>query len=84
MAQVDEITIVGQYMFGCKAGALTITPKGIDAERFERRGSPLALILGKEREGRCSDLLRVQWRILYATANADMGSDVFHGCTSTE
>ena len=78
VAQVDEVAVVGQDVFGSDARRLQVRLERRDAFGCQWLGHPLALILGKEGKGLRPDGLGVKRGVLHATGRADMSTDSFH------
>lgn len=69
---------MGEDMLGCNTHLGKVLSKGGNACLRQGFGNPLALVLGEERKGGCSDFLGIERCILNSAACADMGADSFH------
>lgn len=78
MAQIDQVTVVGQHMFRRDSNLGQVGLERRDAFFTQRPGVPLALVFGEQGEGPRVNGPGVEGRVFHAARSTHMGSDIFH------
>ena len=78
MSEVDEVRVVGQYLFRPVAVGVARLAESVYLSGGERLGHPLTLVLGEERESRGSYCVRIGGRVVRTSRGAYVCSEIFH------
>ena len=78
MTEIDQVAVMGEYMFRCNTNPLQIGFEVGNALIGQRFCHPLALVFCEQRKGPGTNLLRIEWCIFNTTGCTNMGSNKFH------